>query len=184
MIFFAYWIYRRYILVFIGFLDCWKFIFGFIELQNERLFNCAYASSIFVVFQVFLLVIITDFIVWVDELMLTTIVFCFAQCFLESLFCVRVRLVMPWLCLLLDFSCRRTEYSSGRICHFHWRRVWCDSQFFDALCRLTNKILFGANWESALVFVHVDVSMNEENFLPRKICFDEETFQEKFLCNL
>ena len=37
---------------------------------------------------------------------------------------------------------------------------------------------------SALVFVHVDVSMNEENFLPRKICFDEEIFQEKSLCNL
>ena len=78
-------------------------------------------------FQVVFLVIITDFIGWVDELMLTTIVSCFSQCFLESLFCVRVRLVMPWSCLLLDFSCRRTEYSSGRSCNFHWRRVWCDA---------------------------------------------------------
>ena len=81
-------IYRRYILVFIEILDCWKFIFGFIELQNEKLFNCECASCVFIVFQVVFLVIITDFIGWVDELLLTTIVFCFSQCFLESLFCV------------------------------------------------------------------------------------------------
>ena len=86
------------------FLDCWKFIFGFIELQSEKLVNCACVSCVFIMFQVVLLVIITDFIGWANELMLTTIVFCFSQCFLESIFCVTVQLVMLWSCLLLDFS--------------------------------------------------------------------------------
>ena len=54
--------------------------------------------------------------------------------FLESVFCVRVRLLVLWSCLLFDFSCRRTQYSSGRICNFHWRRVWCDTHSCSMFC--------------------------------------------------
>ena len=121
-------------LCFFSFYCFFKLTFCFNELQSEKLFNCACASCIFIMFPVVFLVIITDFIGWVDELVLTTIVFCFSQCFLESVFCVRVRLMMPWSCLLLDFSCRRNEYSSGRICNFHWRRVWCDAHSCSMFC--------------------------------------------------